>query len=142
MRFPFSLFLFSVVAVFLSAETFSSAQDVSSDKTSVLPRPYDHTGEALDIMVQKDVLHPDYGGRLYQTHCAGCHRRDRTGSRPAPELSAKTLDRFHTIDDLHKRIKQGCAVTGGRSPDSLSDIALIYIARHIKRPLPKKSYNP
>jgi len=99
--FIFLLLLTSVVL----AESSSEKMDASSKGIVALPRPHDHTGTALDIMVKKDVIRADYGQQLYHRYCASCHGSHRRGSATSPELSARTLAHYSTISDLYLNIK-------------------------------------
>jgi hypothetical protein len=125
------LFLFFIS---LSSVLFADNTSVSSTKAIPLMKPHDQTGHALDIMVKKDVIRADYGQSLYRKHCAACHGADRHSGQ-APELSNKTLRRFVTISDLYPFIKRGCPQSGAPRFETLGSVKLIFIARHIKKPL-------
>jgi len=130
------LFLLLCLAVFSFADT-----AVSPKQTIVLPKPHDHTGKALDIMVKKDVMRLNYGEILYRKHCASCHHKSRTGG-VGPTLSAETLQGYDTISSLYLAIREGCAQSGASALASLGNVKLIFIARYIKRPLQQASDTP
>jgi len=124
-------FLYFVLTAFLFADTVSS-----SNQTIVLPKPHDHTGKALDIMVKKDVMRFNYGKILYKKHCASCHHKERIGGK-GPELSVRTLSRYRTISQLYLALKKGCPQSGASDFGKLGNVKLIFIARYIKQPLKK-----
>ena len=128
MRLAFGLFF---ALLFLNEV---SAGEVSSKMIYAPMKPYDHTGTALDIMTKRDVMHFDYGMQIYSKHCAQCHGTDRRGDI-GPRLSHATLKRFETISDLFPYIKKGCSGKGTPTFESLGDVALIFAARYIKRPI-------
>jgi hypothetical protein len=103
-----------------------------------MQRSSDHTDRALDILLHKVVIKEDYGSRLYREHCARCHGPDRRGKGDVPELSERSLERYRTLDDLWHRIREGCPGSDAGSFQKLGAIRLIFISRHIKRPLPEK----
>ncbi len=111
-----------------------SAGETSSKQIYAPMKPHDHTGTALDIMTKRDVMRFDYGAQIYGKHCAGCHGAERHDGA-APSLSEGTLKRFETISDLYLYIKQGCSGNGTPTFKSVGDVALIFAARHINRPL-------
>ena len=120
--------------MFLCAET----SHISPERSVVTAAIPDHTNRALDILLHKVVLKRDYGARLYTEYCARCHGGDRRGKDGVPELSEKSLENFRTLDSLWHRIGKGCPGSGAGSFETLGPIRLIFISRHIKRPLAPK----
>jgi mono/diheme cytochrome c family protein len=106
----------------------------ASDQAIELPRPYDKTGHALDIMVHKDVIRDNYGRRLYQKHCQKCHGEHRAAIARAP-LTSDALKSYRTISALYPVILRGCETRGGSRFDTLGRIKAIFLARYIKSPI-------
>jgi mono/diheme cytochrome c family protein/6-phosphogluconolactonase (cycloisomerase 2 family) len=106
------------------------------DSSTINKYSKDHTNKALDILLQKDVKKADFGKKLYLTYCASCHHKDRIGLE-GPPLFDKNLRKYRTISKLYKKIKNGFPQTLMPKFENLSDIELIFIARHIKKPLNK-----
>jgi hypothetical protein len=128
-----TVFILSSLLAFASGESV----DRSPERDALPARIGDHTNRALDILLHKVVVKRDYGGKLYEKNCAACHGSDRRGGS-APELSERTLKEYRPLDTLWQKIERGCPGSGAPDFGRLGAIKLIFIARHIKRPLPAK----
>ncbi len=77
----------------------------------------------------------DIGKKLYMTHCATCHHKDRIGLA-GPPLSKKSL-RKYSAEVLSKKIKNGFPQTLMPKYEFLNPYELLQISRYIKKPLSK-----
>ena len=126
-----SIFLSAMILFFLNE---ASAGEASFNRIYKPMKPHDHTDRALEIMTKRDVMRYDYGAEIYTRHCARCHGLNRHG-KVGPKLSHATLGRFETISALFLYVKKGCSGNGTPTFGTLGDVALIFAARYIKRPL-------
>ncbi len=89
------------------------------------------SGHFIEALPKKNI-----GKKLYLTHCARCHHKDRIGL-DGPPLYSKSLRKYKTISELAKKIKDGFPQTLMPRFDNLSMMDRIFIAKYIKTPLDK-----
>ncbi len=89
------------------------------------------SGHFIEALPKKNI-----GKKLYLTHCARCHHKDRIGL-DGPPLYSKSLRKYKTISELAKKIKDGFPQTLMPRFDNLSMMDRIFIAKYIKTTLEK-----
>ena len=96
----------------------------------------------------------EFGGKLFQQHCAVCHgsnaegtrewkKPDANGNYPPPPLDGSAHAWHHSIPQLARSIKQGGIPLGGVMPpfgDQLSDEQVLALIAYFQSKWPDEIY--